>query len=305
MPAALAVDAGPRRAHGSVIYLHGVGGVRESWWEPVAQALSGVTVDLVAPEYRDLLTTRGRVYARRAPADETGYTDVDRQAYVERQRRLADLVDAVGESTRLTWPSSLPHPSDLADRLPLASVLRSPLFGLDQAGRYVDDEARRAAVVARATRAILHAPRPRVVVGHSLGSLVAWDVLADPRVEVDLLITLGSPLASPMVREAAERHVLGAFPYARLGSWLNVVHLLDPVPAGRGLRDAFPAACDAYLSPMPAVKSPATAVAGLATALSRLTTSHLDSTYLSSRTVLAAVRSAMQVTDAVQPRVAS
>lgn len=276
--------------HGSVVYLHGVGGARPEWWRPVSRALGGLTVDLTAPSYDDLLTTAGRIHARRAPRSGAGSPDGDRRAYLERQRQLAGLVDAVGESTRLAWPASLPHPAELADRLPLAAMLRAPVFGLDQVGRYLDDTARRAAVLHRIATAMLRAPRPRVVIAHSLGSVVAWDLLADPRIEVDLLITLGSPLAHPALGVAPD-----AFPYHRVGAWLNVVHLLDPVPAGRGLRDAFPAACDAFLSPLPGVAPSGSAVARFAAAVAGAATSHLDSTYLASRTVLAAVREAMHV----------
>ena len=290
MAAVTAAGLGGRRAHGSITYLHGVGGARAAWWCPLTRALGGLNVDLVAPAYDDLLTTSGRVHARRASDGVTATTDEARRAYVERQRRLADLVDAVGESSRMAWPAGLPHPSSLADRLPLASMLRAPVFGLDQMGRYLDDDARRAAVLHRAAHALLRAPRPRVVVAHSLGSVVAWDLLADSRIDIDLLITLGSPLAHPAVQASAV-----AFPYHRVGAWLNVVHLLDPVPAGRGLRDAFPAACDAFLSPVPDRSSPGSALSRVAAAVAGAATSHLDSSYLASRTVLAAVREAMHV----------
>ena len=285
----VAGQRGPR-AHGSITYLHGVGGARPGWWRPLTRALGGLTVDFVAPAYEDLLMTTGRVHARRETSDATVPGDEDRRAYVDRQRRLLDLVDAVGESTRRAWPAGLPHPASLADRLPLASMLRAPVFGLDQMGRYLDDDARRAAVLHRAAHAILRAPRPRVVVAHSLGSVVAWDLLADPRIDIDLLVTLGSPLAHPAIQASA-----AAFPYHRVGAWLNVVHLLDPVPAGRGLRDAFPAACDAFLSPVPDLSSPGSALSRVAAAVAGAATSHLDSSYLVSRTVLAAVREAMHV----------
>ncbi len=292
----IAPTASGRRAHGSVVYLHGVGGTRPAWWRPISRALGGLSVDLVAPAYDDLLTTSGRVYARRErapeamPHDEMPHDDA-RHAYVLRQRRLADLVDAVGESTRLAWPAALPHPADVAGRLPLGSMLRAPVFGLDQVGRYLDDEARRAAVLHRARSMILSAPRPRVVIAHSLGSLVAWDLLADPGICVDLLITLGSPLG-----HAALEVEPASFPYHRVGAWLNVVHLLDPVPAGRGLHDSFPAAIDVFLGPgSGGPAKPASAVSRFAAAVAGVATSHLDSTYLVSPTVLAAVREAMHV----------
>ena len=287
----IAPTASGRRAHGSVVYLHGVGGTRPAWWRPISRALGGLSVDLIAPAYDDLLTTSGHVYARRERAAEAMPHNDARRAYVHRQRRLADLVDAVGESTRLAWPAALPHPADVAGRLPLGSMLRAPVFGLDQVGRYLDDEARRAAVLHRAGSMILRAPRPRVVIAHSLGSVVAWDLLADPRICVDLLITLGSPLG-----HAALEVQSAYFPYHRVGAWLNVVHLLDPVPAGRGLHDSFPAAIDAFLAPGSGGSAkPASAASRFAAAVAGVATSHLDSTYLVSPTVLAAVREAVHM----------
>lgn len=281
-----------RRSHGGIVYLHGVGGARQDWSRPLAPAVGGLTLDLVAPAYDDLLTTSGSVQARRRAraADDTVAADHARHEYRARQARLADLVAGVGESTPITWPAMLPHPADIAERLPLTHMLRTPVFGLDQVGRYLDDEARRAAVLHRVTTALLRTARPRVVLAHSLGSLIAWDLLADPRVEIDLLVTLGSPLAQPAVTVAD-----GPFPYSRVGAWLNVVHLLDPVPAGRGLAESFPAACDAFLPPVPRRTSPASALSRLAAALGGALTSHLDSTYLASATVHAAIREAMHV----------
>ena len=276
-------------AHGSLIYLHGVGGPRDAWWRPVTRSLGTLEVTLFAPTYDDLLTNSGAVHARRQAYAEVSATDDARRAYLARQQRLSDLVEGVGESTVMSWPASLPHPADIAERLPLTRMLRAPVFGLDQVGRYLDDASRRAAVLHRVTSTVLRALRPRVVIAHSLGSIVAWDLLADPRMEIDLLVTLGSPLAQSAVTVEET-----PFPYGRVGAWLNVVHLLDPVPAGRGLREFFPAACDAFLPPISGVGSPARGMSRLAAAVAGAMTSHLDSTYLASSTVQAAIRDALQ-----------
>lgn len=253
-------------------------------------AVGGLRIDLVAPTFDDVLTTSGSVHAQGRPVETSDVDDQARRDYRARQRRLTDLVDSVGESTLVSWPALLPHPADIAERLPLTHMLRTPVFGLDQVGRYLDDDARRAAVLHRVTTALLRTPRPRVVLAHSLGSLVAWDLLADPRVEIDLLVTFGSPLGQPAVRLAP-----GQFPYARVGSWLNVVHLLDPVPAGRGLAESFPAAVDVFLPPVARWASPASVISRLAAAVTGAMTSHLDSTYLASATVHAAIRETLHV----------
>ena len=59
-----------------------------------------------------------------------------------------------------------------------------------------DDPARLAAREEVATR--IAQRRPRIVIAHSLGTVVAYEALhAHPELEVELLLTLGSPLALP------------------------------------------------------------------------------------------------------------
>jgi hypothetical protein len=78
-------------------------------------------------------------------------------------------------------------------------------------------------------------PGPHVVIGHSLGSVVAYDVLTDshdvPR--VDALITVGSPLGLSEVRAGLTPpwSARDGWPEERLrgGSWANVGDPLDPV----------------------------------------------------------------------------
>jgi len=76
---------------------------------------------------------------------------------------------------------------------------------------------------------------PHMVVGHSLGSVIAYDVLtgADDVPGVDALLTVGSPLGISEVRErlAAPWSERNGWPVKRLvtGPWSNVYDLLDPV----------------------------------------------------------------------------
>jgi hypothetical protein len=86
-----------------------------------------------------------------------------------------------------------------------------------------------------ALREMAGRPRPHVVVGHSLGSVIAYDVLTglDDLPPVDGLLTVGSPLglddvqaglAPPWTRD-------DGFPSAALpaGTWVNIGDPLDPV----------------------------------------------------------------------------
>lgn len=293
---------------GSLVYLHGVGGLRRDWEESVRDVLPSGTA-CIAVEYADLLAAdvaggaAGRSkaeadYAERRGDEErpSGLDAAVRHAYVRRQRALADALEDDGESVPrgMAWPAGLPRPGDLPDRLPLPRVLRAPLFGLDQVGRYLDSGERRAAVQERVISALLEVPAPVVVVGHSLGSVVALEALADPRIHVSMLVTAGSPLAHAAVADAVRP---GPFPYARVGHWLNLVHLLDPVPFGRGVSTRFPAAHDAFLPVLSGVD--ARSVSSTFAGFGRLATAHLEATYLRSRTFATALQIALDPLGAV------
>ena len=81
-------------------------------------------------------------------------------------------------------------------------------------------------------------PGPHVLVGHSLGSVIAYDALTaiDGAPRVDAFITIGSPLGISEVQEGLTppwtRH--DGWPRARLGSggWANFYDPLDPVCGG-------------------------------------------------------------------------
>jgi hypothetical protein len=76
--------------------------------------------------------------------------------------------------------------------------------------------------------------RPHIVVGHSLGSVIAYDVLQNVAgaPEVDALITVGSPLGLDEVQDRLDPgwSRWDGFPDGRLrGRWVNVYDRLDPV----------------------------------------------------------------------------
>ncbi|KUL51442.1 hypothetical protein ADL22_06525 [Streptomyces sp. NRRL F-4489] len=77
---------------------------------------------------------------------------------------------------------------------------------------------------------------PLIVIGHSLGSVAAYEVLREQEREVELLITLGSPLAIGEVRDHLARPP--AVP-AGVSAWRNVSDLRDLVALGHTLRPDF------------------------------------------------------------------
>ncbi|MFF1325085.1 hypothetical protein ACFVZZ_37475 [Streptomyces chartreusis] len=89
----------------------------------------------------------------------------------------------------------------------------------------------------------IRAQRPHVVVAHSLGSVVAWETLhAYPDLEVELLVTLGSPLGLPTLTrklEPALRHGEGSrSPGVR--RWVNIADAGDLVAVPPELGGRFP-----------------------------------------------------------------
>jgi endonuclease G, mitochondrial len=76
-----------------------------------------------------------------------------------------------------------------------------------------------------------------LLVSHSLGTVVAMDLLTrlDPRVEVDLLVTAGSPLGM----DSVHHRLLTGGPRRpdRVAHWFNAWCPVDPVAVGCPLND--------------------------------------------------------------------
>jgi hypothetical protein len=129
----------------------------------------------------------------------------------------------------------------------LAGIGESAFVGdLKQVSTYFKDEKMRTAIQEIVAGVI--AEDTRVIVGHSLGSVVAYEVLfADPHQQVRALVTLGSPLGLRNVvfdrlRPApaavpGSKQVMGAWPPVRM--WANVADTGDIVAAVEDLRPLF------------------------------------------------------------------
>lgn len=116
-------------------------------------------------------------------------------------------------------------------------ALRALVFDLKQVSHYLTDEALRQAAIDRVTARI--EPDTRVVVGHSLGSVVAYQALcALPGHRVRALVTLGSPLGVPMVYRRM-RPEPGGWPGDGELVWTNVVDHGDVVALEKDLRPRY------------------------------------------------------------------
>ena len=93
-------------------------------------------------------------------------------------------------------------------------------------------------------QALLRGPRPRVIVAHSLGTIILYDVLSEPvfaGFKVDLLVTVGSPLGIGNIQQQRLRDGAGRpNPVPKsLRAWSNFADRFDPVALEATLRDEF------------------------------------------------------------------
>ncbi|MEY9860085.1 hypothetical protein ABH935_005721 [Catenulispora sp. GAS73] len=121
------------------------------------------------------------------------------------------------------------------DRRPL-SILTNALFR--EVDRYFTDPEARQSVRGEVVDALVRT-RPRVVIAHSLGSVVAYEALWSPAATglapLDLLITLGSPLAVPGIvfdRLAEHPGPRGIPPGVR--RWVNLADPGDVIAVPKG-----------------------------------------------------------------------
>ncbi|WP_327238855.1 serine peptidase [Streptomyces sp. NBC_01318] len=97
----------------------------------------------------------------------------------------------------------------------------------------------------KAVAECIHESGARIVVAHSLGSVVTYETLhAYPDLGVEVLVTLGSPLGLPgavfdMLEPAPDGSGRGQRP-AGLGHWINIADAGDLVALPRRLGDRFP-----------------------------------------------------------------
>ena len=92
-------------------------------------------------------------------------------------------------------------------------------------------------------QALLRSPRPKVIVAHSLGSVILYDVLSEPLFagfRVDLLVTVGSPLGIGNIQQRLRDGVGQPNPVPKpLRAWSNFADRFDPVALEATLRDEF------------------------------------------------------------------
>jgi hypothetical protein len=160
-----------------------------------------------------------------------------------------DIRDAESWNKRLTAFSYT-----IADNLPWLVPLmadeaaKSTILETHRYFNNIDDAAGNihAKVIAE-IKAAFAADEPVLLIGHSLGSVIAWDVLwllthrENSQQEVDLLLTLGSPLGMKFVQRRLlgnNHRGIGRYP-ACLHHWTNVAAVGDITALDATVRDDF------------------------------------------------------------------
>jgi hypothetical protein len=123
-----------------------------------------------------------------------------------------------------------------------------------QAYNYLHDEQTRARVLNRILEALPASGR-LLIVGHSLGSVIAADLVRRLPSDLQLvgMVTIGSPLASGSVQATALRDAMQE-PPTNLDWWVNFWNDRDPVAALRGLSSVMPWLLDLRVSTPPSLR---------------------------------------------------
>lgn len=230
-----------------LVFLHGVGDgdATMSWLDHLNQALEAggharvEEKDVVAPRYAGILNTHG-IHAKMAPNTTNPGEPADRRAYERRQGAVARLLGMDPSVSAFGFHLIPGGAMSAGQRISVDQARGS----LRQVTRYVRSEGTRGAVMAHILDNIPHRGEV-VIVGHSLGSVIAMDLVAHlpGDLRVKHLITIGSPASAEALDRDTDR-LLKRFPYGRVNTWSNFYSREDIVTGGRGLAAKFPGAQD-------------------------------------------------------------
>jgi alpha/beta hydrolase fold len=210
-----------------------------------AGALSAEEVQVAF--FGDLFRPPGTMAATDQP-----YTASDIRPGLERDFLTALYTSAVATDPTLREPTGAMGAGAVSVEFMLTRLARSRTFArvaqrafirdLKQVTAFMVDPAVKREVLRRVRDQI--GPDTRVVIGHSLGSVVAYEYLCKDQPEpVQLLITLGSPLGVPNLvfdrLTPAPIAGVGAWP-GRLAEWVNVADRDDIVALRKDLAPLFP-----------------------------------------------------------------
>ncbi|MDQ0863792.1 pimeloyl-ACP methyl ester carboxylesterase [Arthrobacter globiformis] len=221
----------------TLLFLHGVGdGNRDrAWLTGLEAALSRLGYPrinperILAPRYAHALRDCDESFPLPKINVKQPARDKVRQNRRDFERRTAALEFRLGRHDHGTGWGGAELVVNGAANLP----------GFAQVRKYLGDADVRAQVLRLILRKLPAAGRI-VIVGHSLGSVIAADLIQrlPKELEVVGLVTIGSPLASGRFNVDKLRENMQE-PPTNLAWWANFWNVLDPVAAHRGLSSVF------------------------------------------------------------------
>lgn len=232
-----------------IVFLHGIGDgdPNREWLRALNTALESAghpPIDdsqVLAPRYDSLLTIEG--ISAKMP-DVTYKVKNDGQSRREFERRQAAVYRMLQDEPDASPFGFNSVPKAFMNAAHAFGVNHLSAMDLAQVRRYVTSEGLRGAIL----RYVLdHIPTKGeiLLIGHSLGSVVAIDLLdhLPNDLKVKRFITIGSPANSDALHRGSER-LLKKFPYSSVLDWINFFNARDIVTMGRGLTSVFPGAQD-------------------------------------------------------------
>jgi Peptidase family S41 len=265
------VGAGVSSADVTVVYVHGAGNqspatdLKRSWDRDLFDRDLGERSMMA--HYADLLhgasrTTveddRGLAEAVDAVTGELG-SDLTTMTGSDRRAEARDLLSrltpkgcelalslslSVAARSVVTPPAPLDPADELSGLLPVPQPVRILLLRqllrrlIPDADAYFFTD-RKELIRERLRQAIDAVDGPLVIVGHSLGTVVAYDVLSEARFagrDVRALFTLGSPLGYTEIQDVVVTPLHVPTPVQQ---WINVADRLDVVSLDTGLANDF------------------------------------------------------------------
>jgi hypothetical protein len=231
--------------HGIAQQYSGPESLRAAW---LAALMDGVTSaggrlaadDVAVAFYGDLFRPTG---SRAVGVPDYDYTDV-------RDPFEQDLLSLWWQQVQLDTPTRARTPNWVQRAVyrlcASEGVSESALIGhLKQVRAYFSDDDVRQRIRDRVVEQITE--ETKVLVGHSLGSVVAYEVLCGKDSSVESLVTLGSPLGTPHLifdrLEPAPRTGRGQWPRS-IKRWTNVADQGDVVPLVKRLGPLFDGSID-------------------------------------------------------------
>lgn len=212
--------------------------------DDIARALTAA--DLRVAFFGDLFRPSGTMAATDPP-----YTASDIRPGPERDLLTALYDAAVASDPALGEPAGSMGAGTVGVEFILARLARSKTFArvaqrafirdLKQVTAFLTDPAVKDRMLARIAGQVT--AETRVVIGHSLGSVVAYEYLCRIPGAVELLVTLGSPLGIPNVvfDRLTPAPVAGAGVWpGRVPAWVNVADAGDIVALVKDLAPLFP-----------------------------------------------------------------